>query len=348
MDKRAPLGVMAALACGSIITQETLDTFHSAGEEHDLTTRGIARIEECLNNSSSLNKLIYHVKKCEMHNLVYKNISHYLLKMDVNFSISECEWYKIFCTFFGNENINEQDEFISCIISCDQMIQDGYDIHNTKFTKTDYINIFAISPLLYTDEFKYHYEIVFKISIDYESDEILSMNEKINGYTLCKDILKKYILYSIIIPFIKNYKLFGLDNVERIIKKPDEIMIICNSFVKLKDVIHLDPVNIISNKTSEMAEIYGIEVARMCLIQELTRIIPNILKCHIVLIIDVMTFSGKINSISRYTARTNDALNKISFEEAIRNITTACFRCEQDKLKTCSSCIFVAKKILQD
>ena len=100
--------------------------------------------------------------------------------------------------------------------------------------------------------------------------------------------------------------------------------------------------------TNDMWEIYGtlgIEATRQYLIEELASIMAGINPCHSKLLVDKMTYSGIITSISRYAQRgeTNGPLSKASFEETSDNLMNAALFGERECTDGVSASIICGK-----
>ena len=100
-----------------------------------------------------------------------------------------------------------------------------------------------------------------------------------------------------------------------------------------------------------MWEIYhtlGVEATREFLINEFINVISSdgtfINKCHVLLLVDFMTFKGDISSISRYSLRSkNSPLSRSSFEESIENFLKSGIFSEVDNMKSISANIMTGK-----
>jgi hypothetical protein len=200
----------------------------------------------------------------------------------------------------------------------------------------------AISPLL-KDDTHYYHEIILCFQFNmHDLETVLASSVVVTPENICDFYFHKYLT-----PYIKNIHLSGIDYVEQVLKKnDDETIIICSSMASLNNFVTLDPVNIVCNKTSEMLSVFGIEVAKKCLKNELCAILNTINPCHVDVIVDFMTFGGKIASISRYSSRNApDVIKRMCFEEVVRNIVIACTNSECDLLKTTSSCVATTKLV---
>jgi hypothetical protein len=92
-------------------------------------------------------------------------------------------------------------------------------------------------------------------------------------------------------------------------------------------------------------EVLGIEATRQFMINEFMKIIGDINNCHIKLVVDKMTFTGTILSISRYSIRKDDIgpLSSATFEESMDKFTTAGIFTQIENTNGVSSSIMCGK-----
>ena len=113
---------------------------------------------------------------------------------------------------------------------------------------------------------------------------------------------------------------------------------------------HLCSKHTISNNMWNIYETLGIESTREFLIDEFMNIVSAdgtfINSCHIELLVDIMTFSGSITSISRYGMKNDQfgPLAKASFEESLDNFLKAGFFAELETTKDVSASIICGKR----
>lgn len=347
------VGLLSGMAMGSVITQQTLNTFHSAGTNDGLVSQGIARTQEILNNSSSLPRTVIKISSDrETSKLVYTCIKDLTNDPPRESSIQYCPWINIWIDKFGDIFI-PQEPHVLISIKLDYRKQLEHNFVIESFGQVDWgdsscVNTpipIACSPLIKNGDecfnellvaFRYDIYILQELGTGIFADNV-SIDSRIT-----------FFVEKVWIPKILNQKLFGIEGVEKVFVNGDEegCVIICEPSASIINFIKLDPVNIICNKTSEMVRVFGIEVGRQCLIVELSSIIQGIYKCHIEVLVDYMVWSGKINSISRYSVRQDpDTLKRMSFEEAIRNVITACISGELDPLISISSQITASKRV---
>ena len=102
----------------------------------------------------------------------------------------------------------------------------------------------------------------------------------------------------------------------------------------------------VSNNIWDIYELLGIEAARESLRQEFKAIMGGINSAHTCILVDRMTYSGEINSISRYTLKneSSSVLGKASFEESLENFLQASLAGTIDSATGNSSSIVLGKK----
>ena len=103
-----------------------------------------------------------------------------------------------------------------------------------------------------------------------------------------------------------------------------------------------------SNNVWDIFETLGIEAAREFLIQEFLSIMDGINSCHVKLLVEKMTYSGTISSISRYTLRKDESgpMAKSSFEESVENYLKSALSGDVERIKGVSASIICGKRAL--
>ena len=159
---------------------------------------------------------------------------------------------------------------------------------------------------------------------------------------------------EVFIPHIESQSLFGIPNIKDyfIEKKENQFIIHTkgNNFPMLLSSPYLCSRYTISNNMWNIYETLGIEATREFLIDEFMNIVSAdgtfINSCHIELLVDIMTFSGSITSISRYGMKNDQfgALAKASFEESLDNFLKAGFFAELETTRDVSASIICGKR----
>ena len=119
----------------------------------------------------------------------------------------------------------------------------------------------------------------------------------------------------------------------------------CN-FRKLLGHPLIDITRLQSNNVWDIYENLGVEAARQFLIDEFLSIMEGINSCHVKLLVDKMTYSGTISSITRYTLRKDESgpMARASFEESVDNYIKSSFNCDVEKTKGVSASIICGKR----
>lgn len=303
------VGIRAADAIGSTLTQNTLNTFHLAGVRNDLVAQGVNRVQEIFNNSSA-GKYIYKVKNgdlTQLNSLAYKTI----------------------------ESVGR----ISVLDKIDVSMREDMDKFEAQYGTVELGSIHHIIHVQFETN-------VYSALADFNLPPpfvILFWLERTNSLLIGLDKeYSKVTLDRVVCNILASQKLCGVDGVEQILPVAEVTYVICSKSVPL--IYTLFP-NVTCSKMTEMASIYGIEVAKRAMKEELTEILPGILPKHISTIVNSMCWSGSISSISRYSARVEDPLTRFSFEEVYRNIKEAAEKNQTDPLVSVSSRIVASKLV---
>ena len=341
------VGLLSAQSIGSVSTQMTLNSFHSAGLALQLVVSGVPRLLELLNASKKQKVLTssFSMKKEFNTNIDYikKTISHTLKEIKLKELIQKTRitqkrqeiWYDSFFEFFPNKN-NALDEATGCIsYMLDKNLLYRYNLPLLKI-KEMIESRFDGCVVIFSPVHVAQLDIFLFIDIT-NKKENLSIEDNFKLFYV--DTLRKKIETEMTI--------FGLAGISDyyISKNSDEYII--NTYgSNLKDIMQLDYVDKESIKTNnlwEVLEISGIEGARLFLLEEMKRILDNVNDKHIMLLVDTMTHSGVIQSISRYSMKKDrtSVLSRSSFEESLDHFTKASFFGEVEPINSVSSNIIL-------
>ena len=118
----------------------------------------------------------------------------------------------------------------------------------------------------------------------------------------------------------------------------------------LKDVLDVpgvDPRRVYTNNIKEIEDILGIEAARMALIREMKDVLDeqglDVDIRHIMLVADLMTFTGKVRQIGRHgiSGEKPSPLARAAFEMTTQNLFDAAARGEIDDLRGVTETVIV-------
>ncbi|MCW1300944.1 MAG: DNA-directed RNA polymerase subunit A'' [Candidatus Nanoarchaeia archaeon] len=144
--------------------------------------------------------------------------------------------------------------------------------------------------------------------------------------------------------FVENLHIKGIHGIKQVlpIKERDE-WIIKTSGSNLKDVLKLkevDPTRTITNDIFEVARVLGIEAARNMIVEEIERTLSEqgvvVDIRHILLIADLMCWSGRIRGVTRYgiTGEKASVLTRASFEIPLHHLVEASIFNEIDEFRS--------------
>lgn len=369
------VGTLAATFIGEIQTQMTLNTFHFAGLSTFSIAKGVPRVLEILNVTKNIKqpsvtltfnkngdneeydvktkyKLSRQLKSIFLSDLMIENnindIEYYRKLTDL-----ETEWYNLYFDFYCSE------------------IKDDWESDGGKFTwsvrlKFDIKKLYEYSITLLEiassiELFRDLYCVVSPdgvgiIDIYPDISEITLPNiTDSDGNDLCPHIIEEnkayFYIIDTIIPFLDNFKIRGIDNIDEIhFRQEGSDWIVQTEGSNLRDLFNnandiLDYTKLISTDVWETYQILGIEAARTLIIKELINLLEfggYINPTWLRMVADCMTHYGKLTSINRHgTATDTDpfaiASNEMPFDTLIGSIDKI------DNLECVSSTILTGK-----
>ena len=328
------------------------DTFHSTGISSKTVLAGVPRFSELLNASKETKAPICslyfknkHNSIQELRNAIKDSIKEIFLedlleKPPVQSkTIVEKDWYIFYTQLFGDK-WKEYDRVIS--FKLDRFLMYENQITLEKVAKK-IEDAFADVCVIYSTN--YHCELDVFINTDEvrNDDDIFKDDEE------CKDVY----IEEIVIGTLNKIKISGITKVKNIFyeKKQGEWTIDTERGNLQELLAHplIDSTRTMSNNIREIYSIFGIEAVRQYLIEEFGSVISSdgtfVNDCHIKLLVDIMTFSGAITSISRYGMKkeTCGPMAKASFEESLDNFLRAGVYGEKETTDGVSSSIMLGK-----
>jgi DNA-directed RNA polymerase subunit A' len=154
---------------------------------------------------------------------------------------------------------------------------------------------------------------------------------------------------------LKKTIISGVKGVKQIlIVKRDKDYVILTLGTNLKDMIKFKEVNknrIISNDLHEVADVFGVEVARQLIINEIQEVLKSqgldINIRHLKLVADAMTNSGEVKGVTRMgiIAQKSSILARATFETPIKQFVNATLKGGKDKLASVIENIIVNQPV---
>jgi DNA-directed RNA polymerase beta' subunit len=253
-------------------------------------------------------------------------------------------WFGPFETVFGNDFRNYS---AGITLTLNQKLLYKYKIKLTTIMKKInqvYEDVSVVISPFY----------IGQIDIFVDTSEIHEpTNESLPTYFKGKNHIKVYI-EEVVRPKLLEIEICGLKGIKNFnYQLVENNWIIHTEGSNFLDLLTLPFVNISTASSNNMWEIYqimGIEATREFLIEEFTNVVSSdgtfINSAHIILLVDIMTFQGIINSVSRYGMKKEQmgVLSRASFEESLDQFCNAGFYAEKDHIKAVSASIMCGKR----
>lgn len=364
------VGFLSAQSIGEKQTQTTLNSFHKAGSSDK---QSVSKFSELLN--ASLNP------KDPCYNIYFKNNNERIEKLreSIGSSLVEIRLKKLVRNILICMNKQDEDWYeLHNIIYKNGEPRDPMYKHalclelNADILYEYKLNIEDIALFLEKEYSEFYYifssDQECRLDIFIDTDNITFVQDKLafiekKNYEeiyleeVIKPILEKTIIAGIpgitAIFFLqeKNEWIVETENSnakEKIVKRRSNDVSI-DSVKRFRRVLSLSNVNFvktISNNIWDIYEVFGIEAVRKYMIDELCKIMEGINKCHVMLLIDQMTCSGRIASCTRYSMRNEDSspFTRASFEETLDHFLGAGLYGQADNIQDTSSAIICGKK----
>ena len=344
------VGVATAQSIGERQTQQTLNTFHTAGSAIKTVVTGVPRFSELLNATrepKAKSCQIFLKEKADSIATLRELASNMIRELKVKDLVKN---YKIFS--------NKQRE-------------SWYDLFDSIYEK-DYSNFTEGIAITFDKELTFEYQISLnmiaeKIESIYSDlvcvfspnhlcrmDIYVDMNEIEIIDDMTEEECFQFHLREVSIPSINEVKICGISGIENIFfeKRENGEWFIETEGSNFQEVLGLDIADKTKTVSNDMWEIYetlGIEAARNFLVVEFIGVVSSdgtfVNDSHILLLVDVMTFNGIITSISRYGLKKENCgpMAKASFEESLENFLKAGIYGEKENTRGVSASIMLGK-----
>jgi len=293
------VGVVCAQSIGQMNTQMTLNSFHHAGISEAAMTAGVPKFQELLSatrNPKIVNSSVYFIHRPRTLDEI----------------ISACAG-KLKCLYLKN------------VITSWKQVEDAI-------------------------EFDFNWKILYRYGV-YPSDVVLRLRKAFDDIKVGIEPSKKCPIL-VVNPIINDSTIDTVEYVNEIVI-PNLLSVIVSGIPGVKDIFYekivfddeeewfartvgsnynsimimqgVDTQRTTSNNIWDIYNRMGIEAARESLRKEFLSIMGGINSAHTDILVDRMTFSGIVNSISRYTLKSEDSsvLGKASFEESLENFIQA-------------------------
>lgn len=351
------VGVICAQSIGERQTQLTLNSFHSSGLCVATVVTGVPRFLELLNatkepkmssHSFNLVKKVDTPEQCRHvigDSLVFHTLNDLVIseKIFVEDKIEEF-WFGAYETVYNNQ-FRYYNSGITFQLNIEKLFKYKILISKIKdkieFMYSDVCVV--ISPMN-----------IGQLDIFIDTSEIkLSNPELIPSFLQKKNPIEIY-LEEIVKVKLLEIEIVGIKNIKnyhyQLVDNNWLIQTEGSNFLEILSLNYIDHSTITSNNMWDIYYTMGIEATRDFLIEEFKNVVSSdgtfINPSHIILLVDIMTFQGTINSISRYGMKKEQmgVLSRASFEESLDQFCSAGFYSEKEFIKSVSANIMCGKR----
>ena len=344
------VGIIAAQSIGEKQTQQTLNTFHKAGQSEKAVTVGVPRFQELLSATKSpkiVNCKIFFKEGDDTIQNLRKTINHNLVCLtlkDLSSEISVCmnkedeDWYNLFKILY-NDKFTKYKHCIS--IELNQKIMYKYRINSSYISnviENNYDDLSCVFSPLNNNKLDIFVDLS---SIVFDQEKLLFIG---------KENYEEIYIEECVQPIIEKLIICGIPGISGIYYTKEKekwyVETDGSNFKKLLGHPIIEMETLESNNVWDIYETLGIEAAREFLISEFMGIMEGINECHVKLLVDKMTFLGTVSSISRYTLKKDKSgpMSKASFEESVDNYLKSAFSGDIEKTKGVSTSIICGKR----
>ena len=311
------VGILAAQSVGEMNTQMTLNTFHTAGLIKTQVVTGVPRLLEILFANKTVSPACFiQVQsgvepKDIVRQIVYKDMNQLLLRQSID---THCkEWERWFEEFFHPIPIPVTAQKIRLELK-------RGELYRLRLTLAQLRRI-LLSEL---DLYDVYYSPLYRA-------ELCVFCER------PKEVLEKLLYLGV----------QGIKGISEAFAVGSQIQTVGSHLSALLEVKGINPIETYSNQIMEIYDLWGIEATREVLRLDLLQIMPTLHSAHVDLILDRMTVSGRLRTLTRYTRKTEQSsvISKSTFEETLLNFTRAALFEEEDNLEGSSASIMCANPV---
>jgi DNA-directed RNA polymerase beta' subunit len=291
------------------------------GQSEKTVVQGVPRFLELLNSTRTPkmvnckiffpkgNSSIQELRETVGHNLVCLTMKDLADDIEICLDKEYEPWYEPFKVLYNNK-FEEHDHCLS--IKLNQKILFKYRIQISDIAnriESEYDDLCCVFSPQQTAKL----DIFIDMSrIKFTDKQLLFVND---------DNMNEIYIEEVVLPILEKMVVFGIPGIQSIYytKDKDDTWFIetdGSNFKMLLGHSIIDYPRLQSNNVWDIYENLGIEAAREFLILEFEILMEGINMSHVKLLVEKMTYSGTITSITRYTNRKGGSvLSRASFEE---------------------------------
>ena len=361
------VGALSAQSIGEPTTQLTLNTFHSAGTSKANATSGVPRIEELLSASPNPKRpgnTAYFVGDVSGNDAIamMKRVQRTTLR---NITKSVRIYYDPLPITAGTV-VEEDRETLE--------MYEQFTLENERDCASPWIMRLELNDVeMYARNVRDLTEIQAKLS----NNSQLKIMQCVTTDTSAKKLVMRIMFEPSIVKTLTYLRfledkvldtvLTGVDGVGRVFLRKvkseqvyddavggyqtKEQYVLDTEGTNLHDLLvfpGLDGTRTFSNDIHEVNDVFGIEAARTCLLDEFNEVFSSekVNYHHLSVLIDTMTYSGRIVPVNRFGMKKNETgvLAKSSFEETSKTMFDAAVVAEYDTMRGVSANIMFGQK----
>ena len=344
------VGILTAQSIGEKQTQANLNTFHKAGSSDNVGV--VSQFSELLNATKEpkvQNCMVYFTKGNSSIEELRETIGSSLVeltmkKISKNFEIfvdkKEDTWYKPFEMLYNNSF----RDYTDCIrVEINMEILYTYRLTMQEIADAIIAEYDDVTCVFSPDNIG-----IVDVFVDTKIIDLPETRLAFIEHDNCREIY----LEEVVQPILEKVIIAGIPMIEQIFFNKDHetkgwmIETQGSNFPALLAYPEADMTRVVSNNIWDIYNALGIEAVRQFMIEQFENIMPGINNCHIMLLVDKMTFKGTISSISRYTMRKEESgpMGKASFEETLDNFLKAGLYGQEEPTQGVSASIICGKK----
>lgn len=322
IDPGSAVGMVAAQSIGEPGTQMTLRTFHFAGVREMNVTLGLPRLIEIVDarrNPSTPSMTVALEPEYAFDSQKAKEVARNIELTTVS-------------NIAKSVDIDQLNQRVTIILDKDLLIDKGITVEEVK-QKTEYRR----STLKVTMD-----DNLLHVTLDKDDPDLSELQK----------LAEK----------IRQIPIKGLKGVKRVLirkkkhsRDPDkteyEVVSEGSNFMQLLRIPGVDPQRTYTNHIHEVGDTLGIEAARNSILREAQEVMEKqgleVDQRHIMLVADLMTFSGNIRQIGRHgiSGENSSVLVRAAFEVTVKHLLEAAIRGEADNLVGIIENVMVGQEI---
>ena len=285
------------------------------------------------------NSTIQELRETVGHNLVCLTLNDLSESMVINMDKKDEPWYESFKILY-NDRFTEHSDCVSIKFNKKILFKyriSLYEIANRIEEEWDDLHcVFSCQENVRMDIF------VDMSKIKFSESQLLFVTDE-NAHEIYID--------ECVIPNLEKFICFGIPGIQSVYYTNDNsgewyIENDGSNFKKLLGNPIIDMTRLHSNNVWDIYQNLGVEAAKKFLVLEFESIMLGINSCHVKLLVEKMTFTGNISSISRYTLRKDECgpLSKASFEESVDHMIKSGFAGDVEHCRGVSASIICGNR----